>query len=474
MDGLLLIARLLLVAVFVVAGAAKLRDQTGSRESMRAFGVPALVAPATALLLPLFELACAVALLLGNWVRWGAWGAVVLLVLFIVAIAVNLLLGRKPDCHCFGQIHSSPAGWTTVSRNLVLTALALFVALRGPEFVAPASAGPAVSRTSDAVLVLALVAAGLAGLMLSMFYLLLHQNGRMLRRLDAIEAKLGIKAQEPQTAGLPINSAAPGFSLERLDGGTETLDSLRAGGKPILLFFSEPGCSECDTILPEVGLWQREHADRLVVVPISRGAPGVNRAKAATHNVENVLLQEDREVAQAYLSESTPSAVLVIDGLIASALAVGPKAIRSVVKNATAPPPLAQGDRIPSIALRDLKGGTTDLATLGGRRLLLFWNPSCGFCREMLDDVKAWERGRSADAPELVVISSGSPMANREQGFQSRVLLDSHFTAGDRFGATGTPSAVIVDENGRVASHVAVGARAVMTLAGVPLAELAR
>ena len=85
----------------------------------------------------------------------------------------------------------------------------------------------------------------------------------------------------------------------------------------------------------------------------------------------------------------------------------------------------------------------------------------------MLGDVKAWERNRSKDAPELVVISGGSPKSNREQGFHSRVLLDAHFDAGGRFGAGGTPSAVIIDEEGRVASDVGVGAPDVLALAGL-------
>ena len=49
-------------------------------------------------------------------------------------------------------------------------------------------------------------------------------------------------------------------------------------GRPLLLFFSEPGCNACDSILPDVGKWQREHAERLVIVPISRGKLEVNRA----------------------------------------------------------------------------------------------------------------------------------------------------------------------------------------------------
>jgi len=129
---------------------------------------------------------------------------------------------------------------------------------------------------------------------------------------------------------------------------------------------------------------------------------------------------------------------------------------------------------VPSLELRDLKGGSMDLATLGGQRtLLLFWNPSCGFCQELLDDVKAWEKRRGQDDPRMVVVSGGSPKANREQGFASQVLLDARFAAGARFGAGGTPSAVIVDAEGRVASDVGVGAEAVMKLAGARLATAA-
>ena len=64
------------------------------------------------------------------------------------------------------------------------------------------------------------------------------------------------------------------------------------------------------------------------------------------------------------------------------------------------------------------------------------------------------------------MVSAGSSEANREQGFRSPVLLDEHFAAGQVFGAGGTPAAVMLDEEGRVASEVGVGAPAVLTLAG--------
>ena len=64
--------------MFGVAGVAKLADQKGSRSSLTQFGVPAFAVPAAALLLPLAELACAVALLRASWAWWGAAGALAL------------------------------------------------------------------------------------------------------------------------------------------------------------------------------------------------------------------------------------------------------------------------------------------------------------------------------------------------------------------------------------------------------------
>jgi hypothetical protein len=48
---------------------------------------------------------------------------------------------------------------------------------------------------------------------------------------------------------------------------------------------------------------------------------------------------------------------------------------------------------------------------------------------------------------------------------RSRLVLDQTFRAATAFGATGTPMAVLLDEDGRVASEVAVGAQAVLGLA---------
>ena len=91
---------------------------------MRDFGVPARLATPLGTLLPLAELVVAVALLLPISAWWGGLGALLLLLLFVVGISYNLAQGRQPDCHCFGQLHSAPAGWPTLIRNLVLAAVA--------------------------------------------------------------------------------------------------------------------------------------------------------------------------------------------------------------------------------------------------------------------------------------------------------------------------------------------------------------
>ena len=458
MPELILAARLVLAAVFLIAGWAKLRDPKGSRKSMRDFGAPAFLAAPLALVLPLAELACAVALLFAASAVAGAEGVAALLALFTAAIALNLARGRAPDCHCFGQLSSSPVSWKTLARNLALLALAVLVAWKGRENPGqwPTLAG---RDWVDFALAAAL------GATLWILFHMLQQNGRLLLRLEKVEKKVGIDPNAPEVPGLPVGDPAPAFRLAGLDGRTLTSETLLAQEQPILLLFIEPGCNACRTLQPEIAQWQSEHAQRLAIVPISSGGLEANLSKGS--ELQGLWLQAGRETSQAYKVTVKPSAVLLKEGKIASPLAEGADAIRDVVKRATLPAPVRKGEPVPALKLPDLDGETVDLASLRGRRrLVLFWNPGCGFCQKMLDDMKDWERHPPAGAPELLIISSGTPDANRQQGFRSRVLLDSVWGAGQVLGAGGTPSAVLIDEEGRVASEVGVGAPAVLSLAG--------
>jgi len=84
----------------------------------------------------------------------------------------------------------------------------------------------------------------------------------------------------------------------------------------------------------------------------------------------------------------------------------------------------------------------------------------------MLDDLKAWETSPPADLPRLLVVSTDTPDANRAMGLQATVVLDEDFATGRAFGVAGTPSAILVDAAGRIHSDFAVGALAVLVLAG--------
>ena len=89
----------------------------------------------------------------------------------------------------------------------------------------------------------------------------------------------------------------------------------------------------------------------------------------------------------------------------------------------------------------------------------------------MLNDLKAWEADPPEGAPKLLVVSSGTVAENKAMGLRSTVVLDQNFSVGSAFGASGTPSAVLVDSEGKVASEVAVGAPAVLGLAGASQTE---
>jgi peroxiredoxin len=338
---------------------------------------------------------------------------------------------------------------------------------------------------------------------------LLRQNGRLLVRLEALEESVAAGGSVApsengtpvhQAEGLPVGSKAPEFVISGLHGETLTLNALRSSDKPVMLLFTDPGCGPCNAMLPDVGRWQQEHAHKLTLALVSRGEVDENKTKAQEHGLSSVLLQKDWEVSEFFEVRGTPSAVLISpDGKIASPVAGGDKGIRGLLSyamgeraqlpmqphqhqtegqpcpncgkvHAAAPTVEAAqkvGEAAPEVKLPDLEGNTVELADFRGEEtLVLFWNPGCGFCQQMLPDLKEWEAQDTEGAPKLLVVSAGSEEANKEMGLASPVLLDQQFTTGRAFGAWGTPSAVLVDAEGKVASEVAVGAPGVLELAG--------
>lgn len=335
MDTVELALRLLLATVFVTAGVGKLLDLPGSRRAMEDFGVPERIAPITGLLLPLAEIAVAIALIFPPSARPGAIVGAVLLAAFIAGIANALRSGRQPDCHCFGQIHSAPAGPATLIRNGVLLAGALFVAIAG--------SGPAVDTwvgdRSAAVLVA--VGLGILAVATALYAWQLRSQNKSLINDLRIARKAGAIGGR---FGLPVGTEAPRFELSGLGGETVTLDMLLQRAKPLLLVFMSPYCGPCGAMLPKIRAWQESLADRLTIAIITQGSEEQNEV-FAEQGVTDVLLQEEMEVADIFSVKGTPSAVVVSrEGTIASSLGEMEQGIEPLLRLA-----LRQGVNVVSV-----------------------------------------------------------------------------------------------------------------------------
>jgi peroxiredoxin/UPF0716 family protein affecting phage T7 exclusion len=497
----LFLSRLALAAVLAAAGIAKLVDRTGSRDALAGFGLPRRWIDPVATALPVAELAVALALLPRRSAWWGALAALVLLAVFTAVVGRALARGERPDCRCFGQLAPSPIGGGTLARNGALIALALFVLVAGHGD--PGRSALAwlleLDSASRALASIGLVAVGLLVALAVMGARLLRGQGEILTRLAALEdqvdaGRAGAQPREdalPPDKGLPVGAQAPPFALPDLDGQRRSLAALLQQGRPVLLLFVGPACDPCLALVPEIGRWQREHAATLTLALVSSGPAAENRAKFGDLDPARLLLQADSEVADAYAAQWTPGALVIRrNGRLASAVAYGDAAVRALVARAAiagdAPlvtpgesrpagglalvhrGPPGPGQPAPSLARPDLEGREIDLADYRGRdTLVVFWQPQCPHCQKLAEDLRRWEAEPPRGAPRLLVVSSGSIEENRALELRSTIVLDEGFTIGKAFGARGTPSAVLVDGEGRIASTVGVGARDVLALAGV-------
>lgn len=347
----LLAARLLLAAVFLLAGATKLIDPFGTRKALRDFGVPAVLARPLVMLLPLCELVVAGALIPASLVWYGAWGALGLLTIFLIGVGVAMARGRKPDCHCFGQLHSAPVGRSTLIRNAVLAGCAGWLVSRGPMQKESdlwgwfASLGPEESK-------FAIVGACVAAfLFLRVLVRSRPQSVSTQSQMPADEEddepapvkakRTATPAENPEPArravmgiGLAIGTPAPEFELPAMTGEKRSLGSLIAHGRDVVLIFSSPHCKPCESLASSLVRWKREMEGLPSVILVSRGTVQENRAKMKELEASQVLLQRDSEVAEEYDCASTPAAVLVgADGLIRSTLSVGGVAIKELLSS---------------------------------------------------------------------------------------------------------------------------------------------
>jgi peroxiredoxin len=159
-------------------------------------------------------------------------------------------------------------------------------------------------------------------------YGLLRQNGRLLLRIEGLEAAAS-RPTPPESlansrinrSGLTPGTPAPDFRLPTLDGGEKTLADFR--GRWLLLVFSDPECAPCQHLLPR--LEQKARTANLPVLVVSRGTIDANRRKMASAGITLlVVLQKSWEISRLYAKFVTPVAYLIDPyGVISSPAAAG-------------------------------------------------------------------------------------------------------------------------------------------------------
>ena len=126
-------ARLVLAAVWIAAGAAKVTDLAASGRAVNAYQLmPFPVAEVVGAVLPMFEIALGLLLLAGLAIRLAGVASAVLLSTFVGGIASAWARGLSIDCGCFGGGGTLAAGQSPnygpeIGRDIAFAALATFL-----------------------------------------------------------------------------------------------------------------------------------------------------------------------------------------------------------------------------------------------------------------------------------------------------------------------------------------------------------
>lgn len=488
MEPLLLLIRLGLVGVFGIAAFGKLIDREGSAKALREFGIPELLVPAFVFLLPITEFAVAFGLIFVQTSWFAAIAGGTLLAVFTGGMLYQMAKGNAPDCHCFGQIHSEPVSISSVLRNVAFLALAiaLIFAGRTNQGFDLASYNQDIMQLVIGTLVIGFLAA-------AVYFLkkISDQQDQIMRRIEVLEitSQEGGSVQREEVShpheGLPIGGYFPDFELYDTGANLISTETIKATATPTLFFFVSPTCNPCKALLPEIEEWRRELLGKLNFVFISNGKAQANIDKFGEAPRLPILLQKEREIAEKLKAQWTPTAVLMdANGKVASHAAAGDAAIRKLVEQIRSEDLTREftffahdhdhghshnkiGETVPAFSLPDIKGKLIDSDYFRGKETLVtFWSLTCPHCTTMMNELREWDRARGNDSPDLVVFSEGDSKAHEEFGLNATIILEDGYKTAANFGMFGTPSAVLVNEDGKIVSETAVGAANIWSLVG--------
>jgi uncharacterized membrane protein YphA (DoxX/SURF4 family) len=137
MNYVTLILRVILGAIFIAAGFAKVGNANEFAAQIAGFRIlPSVVIAPMALVLPYLEMLLGGYLVIGLFTRAAGFVAATLLLCFDGAIASAVIRHMTVSCGCFGPKDLTVTTWAEVARDFVLVVLAVIVALRAPGALA--------------------------------------------------------------------------------------------------------------------------------------------------------------------------------------------------------------------------------------------------------------------------------------------------------------------------------------------------
>jgi hypothetical protein len=226
---------------------------------MQGFGTPRRLARPLAIALAVAEATIAVFVIPAGTARVAALAAAGLFATFAVVVAAARLRGRAPDCHCFGRLHSAPAGWAVVARNVALAALAAAVASQQAS---------AIGATEVVVFAVAALVVGQAALVLTLF----RRYGRALKRIEELEIRI------PRVGPRQIGAEAQPQEGARSGNGKVTLAGAAAGAVAVTSAVAQAASQGSSALDPEL-----QAIDAAFKAGLQRLAAASNRSSKAVH-----------------------------------------------------------------------------------------------------------------------------------------------------------------------------------------------
>ena len=123
---------------------------------------------------------------------------------------------------------------------------------------------------------------------------------------------------------------------------------------------------------------------------------------------------------------------------------------------------LPSGSPAPDFALADLSGRERALESRRGLPLLLvFFDPACTYCRELLPELARLDPDPAHGLPLTVLVAAGDRGEVRalvsKHEVRCPVLLQDTSGVAEWFSVPATPAAYVVDANGLISSTVVLG-----------------